>query len=174
MLQRLRKVENQRRNLPHRRWFHEKIRIQKETDIMESHFWLLGLWSEWTKPSDQSIPHQQMPARLNGFNDLSNHYTALLIVSSRYLCHQYLCRYWSIHRRGAWSDAHWQSKASATSVRLLRRFDDFVWCKIMKIHKSMGNKQKVWFDIWIMLCKAWVSAFQIKILDYLIIENFCF
>lgn len=46
------------------------------------------------------ISHQQMPLRLNGCNDLTNHYAAPLIVSSRYLCHQYHCQYWSILHSG--------------------------------------------------------------------------
>lgn len=67
----------------------------------------------WTKKA--VISHQQMPARLNGCNDLANHYTALLIVSCRYLCHQYHCRYWSIPY-WTYGSPHCQSKASVSAV----------------------------------------------------------
>lgn len=120
---------------------------QKKQEEEEERWYHIKTYKKSSRrPSDQSVSHQQMPARLNGCNDLSNHYTALLIVSSRYLSHQYGCRYWSIPRRGARVQVHLkQASLPEESFSCISRFYDLVRCKIMRslvcFYRLMVNKQ---------------------------------
>lgn len=142
------------------------ICVFKITADTRSHI-LTPAWlhTDWKRHSDQSIPHQQMPARLNGCNDLSNHYTALLIVSSRYLCHQYHCRYSSIPRWGALScKCTWSNPSAAQRFYHLACFWLLVGNKSAEINNFLlllnicqkENKRNLIFS-YNLLCKLSVS-----------------